>query len=264
MAFTGPERLIEKLALIPDGGEVFHGVAPLLERWCARLAEVFDAEGTSAMVFDGEGLQLCAHYGDLPSVAYRGKIRRGEGIAGHVLASGKPLLVENIEASEFFPQARYPQNQGKSFLSVPLLRDGLVAGIVNVRGGFEQPYKTHELQALSIAGLLVERDIQLVQMRGVLRSNFITVALEKAHRPDLNAMVKAAEDPGKLAKLLARSFYRELRRAGFASTQIIMAATEIISGLGTSLRDARKKIADGPAGAVEKIYTSEKQARNRK
>ncbi|NDU88436.1 MAG: hypothetical protein G3I08_00905, partial [Ferrovum sp.] len=69
MAPTGSEGLIEKLALIPDGGEVFHGVAPLLERWCARLAEVFDAEGTSAMVFDGEGLQLCAHYGDLPAVA---------------------------------------------------------------------------------------------------------------------------------------------------------------------------------------------------
>ncbi len=241
MAPTGSERLIEKLALIPDGGEVFHGVAPLLERWCARLAEVFEAEGTSAMVFDGEGLQLCAHYGDLPAVAYRDRVRQGEGIAGHVLASGKPLLVENIETSTYFSHARYPRNRGKSFLSVPLLREGKVAGIVNVRGGLGKAYDTQELRALTIAGLLVGRDIQLVQMRGVLRSSFITMALEKTHRPDLNAMVKAAEDPGKLAKLLARSFYRELRRAGFASTQIIMAATEIISGLGASLRDGRKR-----------------------
>lgn len=225
-----------------------NGLAPLLERWSAFLVDTFEAAGGSVMVFDGEGLQLCAHCGSLPREAYDHKRAQNKGIADHVLETGQPLLIEDIERSAFASQAHGQPEAGKSLMSVPLCRDGTVTGVMNVRSRVAQTFTSDELQTLAWLSVVLVRDMQVVQMRGALRSHYATASLQRAHGADYDAMVRATENPGTLARLLARSFYRELRRMGFASTQIIGAATEIIATLGDSLRASQKKGKEGGGG----------------
>jgi hypothetical protein len=49
-------------------------------------------------------------------------------------------------------------------------------------------------------------------------------------------VAQSIQNPSQLSKLLARSFYREMTRAGFDFNQIIGAATEIISELASNVR----------------------------
>jgi hypothetical protein len=51
-----------------------------------------------------------------------------------------------------------------------------------------------------------------------------------------------AHDPDKVAKMLARGFYREMRHCGFTPNQVIHAAGEIISELTGSLNRHKKRL----------------------
>ncbi len=55
------------------------------------------------------------------------------------------------------------------------------------------------------------------------------------------SLQRVAADPGKGARLMARSFYRELRRAGFADRDIMTIADELLGCLMASLREYRVK-----------------------
>jgi hypothetical protein len=49
-------------------------------------------------------------------------------------------------------------------------------------------------------------------------------------------VTQSIQNPSQLSKMLARSFYTEMTRAGFDFSQIIGAATEIISELASNVR----------------------------
>jgi hypothetical protein len=50
------------------------------------------------------------------------------------------------------------------------------------------------------------------------------------------------QNPDQVAKILAKSFYKEMTRAGFGSSQIVNAATEIIAQLSGSLHRHSKRM----------------------
>ena len=51
-----------------------------------------------------------------------------------------------------------------------------------------------------------------------------------------------SDDSAKAARILARTFYKELRKNDFSDNQIIQVATELISCLHTSLEGYKKKV----------------------
>jgi glycosylphosphatidylinositol transamidase (GPIT) subunit GPI8 len=51
-----------------------------------------------------------------------------------------------------------------------------------------------------------------------------------------------SDDSAKAARILARSFYKELRKNGFGDQQIIQVASELISCLNRSLEGFKKKV----------------------
>jgi GAF domain-containing protein len=189
------------------------------------------------MMSDGQNLQVYAHYGDLPDAAYGEVVGKGEGISGRVHATGQALLIEDIDQSEFASSARH-HTRSKSLISAPILIEGLPTGVINVHGpGPGRVYDHNDLNALRILSHRVGRTVQVSQLQSILHSRFATMSLAMKQRQNrAEILANQAQDPGKLAKILAKSFYRELRRAGFGSAQIINAASEIISELGTSLR----------------------------
>ena len=55
-------------------------------------------------------------------------------------------------------------------------------------------------------------------------------------------ILEGVERPEEVAKILARSFYKELRKAGFEGKHIVVIAAELIDCLNETLRKTRAKI----------------------
>lgn len=213
-----------------------------LEQLAAMAARILHARRCSIMLLSEQEeeevrLRVFAAYGDLPEAAFRELARAGEGIAGQVLASGRPLLVEDISRSEFVRFARRLAEGAQSLLSVPIPVEGRIIGVINVSDPLSpRPFNLDDLHLLEVVALFVGRSIQVVQLKNVLNSRFAQLALiREAQETVAPALAQLGENPNQLARILAKSFFKEMIRAGFSASQIIHAASEIINQLNDHL-----------------------------
>lgn len=92
-----------------------------------------DVERCSVMLLDEDGKHLHVEIGlgfDRP-VEEIPPMKVGEGISGKVAATGKPLLIKNIEKSKSFKKKSDSRYKNSSLLSVPLKVKGRVIGVLN-------------------------------------------------------------------------------------------------------------------------------------
>jgi diguanylate cyclase (GGDEF)-like protein len=117
--------------------------------------ELLQAERASLLVLDeaANELTLKASIGLAIENAEVGRIRMGEGIAGQMLETGKPLLVDNIDLTDLRPAPVERKYKTKSFISYPLTIGGRKIGVLNVtdkQGGGK--YDEVDLSLLEIIG----------------------------------------------------------------------------------------------------------------
>jgi len=225
-----------------------------LQRLAETTARILDSERCSLMLrSEDEQSQLrwrvCASFGPLPERAYLEDVRAGEGIAGRVAASGETLLVTDIDRSEFASCARRADDPRKSLLCVPVRHAGSVIGVLNVsahRTG--RAFGLDDLHLLEIVALLVGKAIQIRQLQGLLNSRFAQLALLDLAEKDIGqALASPLPNPDQVARIIARSFYKEMNRVGLGPRQIVNAASEIIEQLSGSLvRHSRRLDREGP------------------
>lgn len=153
----------------------------LLDRVLAMAAEQVDpkrlAEGLLALVGDDmqalrcslflrapepQTLYLAAARGLAPHVREGSRITVGQGVAGTVAATRKPLLVVDASDSQAQPLLRDEYLTTGSFISFPLVIRGELLGVVNL---------TNRAQR----GLFVEEDVERVRLLGLVIS---LIALE--------------------------------------------------------------------------------------
>ena len=224
-----------------------------LEQSLGQLAEmaakILNASHCSIMLLDEEEkdelkLRVFANYGALPDAAYKQITKKGEGISGHVLATGQPLLVEDIEKSEFANVARHLTAGSKSLISAPIVLRRNIVGVINASDPkSKRPFNLDDLHLLDVVAMFVGKSVQVVQLQGILNSRFAQMALaQEAHNTIGDAMAYVSDNPNQLAKILAKSFFKEISKAGFSSTQIIHAASEIINQLNTNLSKHIKRL----------------------
>lgn len=155
---------------------------PLLDRIVATIHEALGVDIVSLLLCGDDGLlEIRAARGlpaDLPEQV---KVAPGEGVAGFVLASGTPVLIDDLASDGRFPPRGAPgRYRSGSLLSVPIRTAEQVIGVLNVNnkvGGAPFTAADQELlimiahqAALAIGNLkLVER----------LRSQ--SLVLERAH-----------------------------------------------------------------------------------
>jgi L-methionine (R)-S-oxide reductase len=228
-----------------------------------RAAKALNAENCSIMLLnDGESenlrMQVCASYGPLPDAAYKESIGKGEGIAGRVIASGQSVLIEDISHSEFAARARRANDPRKSLISSPIIVNRRIVGVVNVSGHARGDiFKLADLNLLEVVALFIGKSIQAIQLQNILNSRFAQLALVQEAEKNLGGSLEAAlQNPDQVAKILAKSFYKEMTRAGFGSSQIINAASEIISQLSGSLQRHNKRMARGISESPDKTPSS--------
>lgn len=201
-------------------------------------AALVNAEICSVMLVNGEGenarMSIAASHGPLAQDAVATLVARGEGLAGQVLASGAPLLIDDILNSPYAALARRPTAPGRSLMVAPIRIEGRVVGTLTAScGGTKSCFCKQDLALFEAVALFVGRAVQMRQLRGILASRFTQLALAQELQ-DSTATI-AYQKPDHVARLLARSFYREMARAGFDSSQIVQAASEIIAQLNGSL-----------------------------
>ncbi|HEX8787434.1 MAG TPA: GAF domain-containing protein [Telluria sp.] len=213
-----------------------------LQQQAAMTAAVLGAASCSIMLLGSEGpevrMSMYARYGNLPDAALSASIGRGEGIAGRVLATGLALLVPDIAKSELAPLARQHEQVGASLMCAPIRIDGKIVGVINAASSPGQPaFGDTELRLLEVTALFIGKSIQVQQLQRLLDSRFAQLALLQEGKEKVGASVKLAyQHPEDVAKILARSFFREMTRAGFESAQIVSAASELIEQLNLRLQ----------------------------
>jgi GAF domain-containing protein len=216
----------------------------------ARLAaDSLGAGGCSIMLLS-EGdeaqprLRLWASTAELPESACQERPGVGDSIAGAVLERGEPVVIDDVGKSEFARFARGRKGLGAAFMSVPITVGTLVLGVMNLsaRAG-APPFGKAELARAGVVALLIGKSIQVERLQTLLRSRIAQLTLAR-QQPEVTAsLTDGGLPPAKLAKVLAKAFYKDLAAAGFAPGQIIEAATEIIGQISGDIARHKTRLA---------------------
>lgn len=238
-------RLQDLSAFLETGGTLEDNLGELT----GIAARVLDATRVSVMLLsEGEGshlkLRLAAASGEMPKPAWTERVGIGEGIAGRVLATGRALLVAEIARSSHAGQARLGAGDAPGFIAAPVAVGGKVLGVINAAGRADGgKFDEHHLALFQIIAGFVGRTVQVIQLRKLLDSRFAQHALA-TH--SMEAATDRAFDPAydadKMAKILAKSFFKEMTRAGFTPNHIIRAASEIISHVSSTVTKHKQRM----------------------
>ena len=197
----------------------------------------------------GIGLRPGAHFGDPPMRRYKG---RELGREQDVHAGREQDVHAGREQDAYAGCAGMRADTGNAYITAPteletrvtdrmfstLVIQGKIIGVIHAhqpqqRGCFSKD----DLILLGILTLLITKAIQVIQLQNILKSRFAQIALTRSGNQTMGEIVlRSAQNPNHIARILARSFYREMNRAGFSFNQIIYAASEVISELSGSVR----------------------------
>jgi L-methionine (R)-S-oxide reductase len=229
-----------------------------LQQLASMTALMMEAEDCSIMLAEQDGsatrLNVWASSGTLPAAAWKESTQEGRSIASHVMATGEALWVEDIGQSPFADIARRPADPRRSLMCAPIRVHATLLGVVNVSGRrADGPFAAHELRLLDVIALFIGKAIQVSQLQAMLDSRFAQMAvIQEATRGLGQSLAAGLPNPDQVAKIMAKSFYKEMTRAGFGSRQIINAASEIITQLSGNLqRHSRRLGRDGVDGAID-------------
>ncbi|HAW49627.1 TPA: hypothetical protein DCX16_01550 [bacterium] len=119
------------------------------------IARAMGAEICSLMTVDKktQEMKIEAAIGLDPIIMAKTRLKVGEGIAGYVAKTGKPLLVTDIDNDPRFKIRAYKSNRyyTKSLISVPLIVDGEVFAVVCVNNKTtREPFSQQDLDILTL------------------------------------------------------------------------------------------------------------------
>ena len=210
-------------------------------------ASVTDAATCSIMLLsegenDAPRLKLWGSSETLPASAWNETPGRGESIAGRVLEQSAPLLIADIRASEFAPLARGRKNLGASFICTPISVGKHVIGVMNLSSRLgSPPFDDSDLGLAEIVATLIGKSVQVERLQTLIRSRVAHLSLAREKTEFVARLTDGTVPPARVAKLLAKSFFRDLASAGFESDQIIEAASEIIALVSSDINRYKRR-----------------------
>jgi signal transduction histidine kinase len=123
----------------------------LLGMLVRMIADYMGCKIVSVMLLSADRSELYVQlaYGLEEDVVRGAASKVGEGIAGRVAANGRPLLVEDAAGLESIGVPVNPQYETNSLVSVPLMMDGKVIGVVNCNNKLTgEPFYPDDLSLL--------------------------------------------------------------------------------------------------------------------
>jgi signal transduction histidine kinase len=127
------------------------------------IAELLSAKIISLMLLDRTRSELFikVSYGLDEWIVEQARVKVGEGIAGRVAETGKPLLIDNIENNDVHSAPNNPQYETLSLLSAPLVVNGAVVGVINVNNKTSgRPFDQDDLNLLMSFGERISKALE--------------------------------------------------------------------------------------------------------
>ncbi|AKJ93934.1 histidine kinase [Thioalkalivibrio versutus] len=223
------ERLMELAHFVEEAESLEKGLAGL----AALVSHAMECERCSIMLLkpDPDGgaarLRVQAHHGYLPDHAYDVRQPLGSGISGRVASARKGLLIRDLHASDLAAEARRAEGAGPvDVIAVPVILEGDLLGVINIDSPEGRGRLTQEdLRRALILALVVAKSVLVHRLKGLLRTSFTQMALARQPGAATGPITHA---PERVARLLARTLYDEMSRAGFSRDHVLIAATELI------------------------------------
>jgi putative nucleotidyltransferase with HDIG domain len=192
--------------------------AALVRRALDRAVELSGAATGSVMLLDAEsGLMRIVSAVGLPEeVVSTTAVAEGDGIAGWVLATGKPMLVEDLPGSDRGGRGASARHGVRSALSVPVLDEDGALGVINVGSrGYPARFTDQHTQVLeTLAAQLAVALRNARAMRGQEDLYFGTLrALAMAMETKDPFAHGATERIAEIAEALARELGMDERQA---------------------------------------------------
>ncbi|MFQ3548610.1 MAG: GAF domain-containing protein [Armatimonadota bacterium] len=147
---------IEEIAAIYEIEQALDStdLKPLLNLIVAKAAAVMDAQVCSLMLknpTDGS-LTIEANFGLTDDIVNGTKINYGEGIAGKVAASGRPMLIFDVAADPRFKGQVMPRDGVSGSICVPIKNEqNIVEGVISIRRHHPKPpFAQDDLKLFSV------------------------------------------------------------------------------------------------------------------
>lgn len=208
-----------------------------LKALAALAAQTLNARYSIIILLEGAEARLreAASFGKSP---FANSVEALAELANQVLDSARPLLLDEYEEPQAL-MARQP-----CLMCAPIYANGKRIGALAIADPrYKKRFGSEDLQLLELVALFLGKSLHILQLQHVLNSRFTQIALaQEADRTIGSALAANGEDADKVAKILAKSFYREMAKAGFSSNQIIGAASEIIAQLSANLQKHTRRI----------------------
>src|SRR5215472_10085566 len=137
---TATNKILEVIASSPTD------LQPVLDAVVQSAARLCEAGDVQLLRVDGDVLRLVASYGGLPADAVRSNTRGRA--AGRAVLERRTVHVHDLVAErEEFPEAR--QDLGvRSVLAMPLLRESVPIGVVQIRRNEVRPFSEKQIALL--------------------------------------------------------------------------------------------------------------------
>ena len=120
----------------------------------------------------------------------------------------------------------------------PIVSHGKTIGIIHVgKPKTKRYFNAGDLKLLEVVALVIAKLIQVIQLQNILNSRFAQIALaQSVNSAIVEPPMMPAYHQNRIATIIAKSFYQEMKKAGFGPNQIIITASDILSELTASLR----------------------------
>ena len=116
-------------------------------------------------------LELFASEGLKPSAVHKSTLQAGEGLVGFIAHQAEPLSLSDAQAH---PAFKYLPETGEeiysSFLGVPIMRHGVVSGVLVVQNQVKRSYAEEEEEALQTVAMVLAEVIATPDVQSVLEA----------------------------------------------------------------------------------------------
>jgi GAF domain-containing protein/anti-sigma regulatory factor (Ser/Thr protein kinase) len=124
-------------------------IQPVLETVATTAARLCEASDAQIRLSEGDGTRLVASFGTHPAPEYIANSQKTPGTQAFV--ERRPIHIHDLPAEvDKYPDSRELVNRtgSRTFLSVPMLREGQTIGLINIRRTVVRPFSERQIQLL--------------------------------------------------------------------------------------------------------------------
>jgi sigma-B regulation protein RsbU (phosphoserine phosphatase) len=175
------EERLERIKSVTDTALAFLDVEDLLVELLDRVLEILQADTAAVLLVDDSGRELVARSarGLEEEVRQGVRVPIGHGFAGRIAAEGRPLILEQIDATTVSNPILW-QKGIRAMLGVPLLNGRNVIGVLHVGTIGDRHFGDDDIEVLELAS---ERIAAAVRLRLLEADRAAAEALQRSLVP---------------------------------------------------------------------------------